>query len=274
MLATEVHEKFYLNVTKFTAIAGAPPRPWGASRWTRRGAGNTPGGGRSLADRYGVMGVGQSADLRRLARCRARVCALVCEQEKRATSGGGRKRMGSFHIGWLSPSHPLSLCLSVVYSTFAPPLFFFFKREIPSFFIKPFKGSAFSRCLVYTGKAPKERKCMGVEKTSLTFTWWLLRLVLWWRRERSGLLQMLVSSWHLCCLGCFCGRSLVLTLVGWLKLVGRVSSGLCLELVLRSWIRLISWSLTLLPVNGGYYKDQTQKWMINSWVVCEKQTKF
>ena len=68
MLATEVHEKFYLNVTKFTAIAGAPPRPWGASRWTRRGAGNTPGGGRSLADRYGVMGVGQSADLRRLAR--------------------------------------------------------------------------------------------------------------------------------------------------------------------------------------------------------------
>lgn len=52
MLATEVHEKFYLNVTKFTAIAGAPPRPWGASRWTRRGAGNTPGGGRSLADRF------------------------------------------------------------------------------------------------------------------------------------------------------------------------------------------------------------------------------
>lgn len=62
-------------------------------------------------------------------------------------------------------------------------------------------------------------------------------------------------------------------LVGWPKLVGRVSSSLCLELVLRSWERLISCSLTLLPVNGGYYKDQTQKWMRNSRVVCETQTK-
>ena len=43
----------------------------------------------------------------------------------------------------------------------------------------------------------------------------------------------------------------MLTMVGWLKLVGRVSSGFCLELVLRSWARLIPWSLTVLPVNGA-----------------------
>lgn len=100
--------------------------------------------------------------------------------------------MGSFHIGWLSPSYILSLFAFLLSSLPLP--FFFFLRGIPSFLIKPFKGSAFSRCLVYTGKAPKERKCMGVEKTSLTFTWWLLRLGLGWCRERSGLLQMSVSS--------------------------------------------------------------------------------
>ena len=62
--------------------------------------------------------------------------------------------MGSFHIGWLSPSHPLSLFAFLLSSLpLPPPPLFFLKRGIPSFFIKLFKGSI---CLLKVPRLHRE----------------------------------------------------------------------------------------------------------------------
>ena len=112
------------------------------------------------------MGVGQSADLRRLARQQgSSLCPCVRAREE-GHLWRWEEKDGIFHIGWLRPSHPLSLPVFLLSSLPTTPKPF--KRGIPSFFIKSFKGSAFSRCLIYTGKTPKETKCMEVKKDQLS----------------------------------------------------------------------------------------------------------
>ena len=138
MLATEVHEKFYLNVTKFTAIAGAPPRLRGfevdAPRCRQHARGWAVPSRQVRCDGGGPI-------CRSAPACPAAGLEFVplCASKRRGPplEVGGKGWDLSYRLA--SPFPPLvSPCLSVVFFTYPPPNLL--KGEFPRFSSNLLKG--------------------------------------------------------------------------------------------------------------------------------------
>lgn len=167
------------------------------------GASVSPEAGRSLEDRYGVVGVGESAQACPGAQDSCS-CWCACVSNGAVwcqPSGGGRKRKGSFvlaHLLSLNLASRLSLRSSPVFLSFLLPSLHF-PPPFPSPMGSSFRESAFSRCLTeYTqGKQQSGQKVWGWIKQRLALRWWLLQPgqggKLGWWRSRCGPLQLSFS---------------------------------------------------------------------------------
>lgn len=237
MLATEVHKTFYLSVTKLrpatVVIASGLQRTCGGLEADGQRCPQSAWGARSLADRYGKVGVGESARARGDAQGSG-VCVCVCVRARGLRRRGlpsvlprekGRKRMGAFLLACslavnLASSSSLSSSLlplpllSVVLCLFlTESLFFFFSNS--------FKRSVFSRCLIENPQGTPRRRDRvwgGKTMTDSHLVVTLAEAVLGVRESKSGPLPLSASPGQLCSLGGgFCGMICVCGIGGVLE---------------------------------------------------------
>lgn len=108
------------------------------------------------------MGVGESADLRGLALAARLDFVPLCVSKRRGLplEAGGKGWGLSYWMALLSS--PL-VSLPLLYAVFF--LFDFLEGEFPLFFFfRPFKGSAFSRCLIENTQGKRQRESVWGEK--------------------------------------------------------------------------------------------------------------